>query len=374
MLKSITEATILPGTRVLVRANLNVPMEQGSVADTSRALGNLPTLRFLKGKGAKTILVGHVSVEGESLKPVADILAQHVPVSFLESPFDEVGKEKLEHMQDGDIVCLENIRQFPEEEKNDGAFAQKLAGLADIFVNDDFTSAHRVHASIVGVPHYIPSYMGMRFAEEYEHLSEAFHPQHPAVLIVGGAKPETKLPIITALAPHMDSVFVFGVSGNSLLKTKGFSVGTSRVASVNEEVLRTIVAMPHVSTYTDVLTLGVDGKEHVLKPEALGPDDTIVDAGPETLAHLAQVVSSAAFVLWNGPLGLYEKGFSVGTQECARAIASSRAESIVGGGDTDAVLAEGHISGTFTFTSSAGGAMLEFLAQGTLPGIDALKD
>jgi phosphoglycerate kinase len=374
MLKSILEVTVSPGDRVLVRANLNVPIEGGIVADTSRALENLPTLRFLKGKGARVILVGHLSKKETSLKPVADILAQHIPVSFLDDPFTAEGKKVLEKMHDGDIVCLENIRQFPEEEKNDDVFAQKLAGLAGIFVNDDFTSAHRAHASVVGVPKYIPSYMGMRFAEEYEHLSTAFHPQHPSVLIVGGAKPETKLPIIMALAPHMDSVFVFGVSGNSLLRAKGFSIGKSVVAVSNDEDLRAIRAMQNVSTYIDVLTVNTDGKEHVLTPEAVGPDDTIVDAGPETLAQLTRIVSGAAFVLWNGPLGLYEKGFSVGTQECARAITTSKAQSIVGGGDTDAVLAEGHITGRFSFTSSAGGAMLEFLAQGTLPGIEALKD
>lgn len=373
MLKSITRASISPGDRILVRGNLNVPIEHGVVADTSRALGNLPTLRFLKGKGAKVILIGHLSVEGESLAPVAGILNQHVPVSFTTDPFSPEGVKTLQKMENGDIVCIETIRQFPEEEKNDTPFAKKLAGLADIFVNDDFTSAHRAHASVVGVPKLIPSYMGMRFAEEYEHLSQAFHPQHPSVLIVGGAKPETKLPIITALAPHMDSVFVFGVSGNSLLKAKGFSVGKSLVATSSDGALASILTMPHVSTYIDVLTLDAEGKEHILTPEAVGPEDTIVDAGPETLAHLSHVVSGAAFVLWNGPLGLYEKGYSTGTQECARAIASSQAESVVGGGDTDAVLAEGHITGRFSFTSSAGGAMLEFLAQGTLPGIEALK-
>lgn len=374
MLKSIIEASISPGDRILVRGNLNVPIENGVVADTSRALGNLPTLRFLKGKGAKVILVGHLSVHNESLRSVADVLAQHVPVSFVTDPFNTEGAKALQKMENGDIVCVENLREFSEEEKNDEAFAKKLAGLADIFVNDDFTSAHREHASVVGVPKYIPSYMGMRFAEEHQRLSSAFDPKHPSVLIVGGAKPETKLPIITALAPHMDSVFVFGVSGNSLLKTRGFLVGKSVVASSSEDELRSVQEMSNVYTYEDVLVVGEDGQQRVLKPEAIGPEDTIVDAGPETLARLSRVVSEAAFVLWNGPLGLYEKGFSVGTQECARAIASSKAESIVGGGDTDAVLAEGHIMGTFSFTSSAGGAMLQFLAHKTLPGIEALKD
>lgn len=374
MLKSIIEASISPGDRILVRGNLNVPIENGVVADTSRALGNLPTLRFLKGKGVKVILIGHLSVHNESLRSVADVLAQHVPVSFVTDPFNTEGVKALQKMENGDIVCVENLREFSEEEKNNEAFAKKLAGLADIFVNDDFTSAHREHASVVGVPKYIPSYMGMRFAEEYQRLSSAFDPKHPSVLIVGGAKPETKLPIITALAPHMDSVFVFGVSGNSLLKTRGFLVGKSVVASSSEDELRSVQEMSNVYTYEDVLVVGEDGQQRVLKPEAIGPEDTIVDAGPETLARLSRVVSEAAFVLWNGPLGLYEKGFSVGTQECARAIASSKAESIVGGGDTDAVLAEGHIMGTFSFTSSAGGAMLQFLAHKTLPGIEALKD
>jgi phosphoglycerate kinase len=167
---------------------------------------------------------------------------------------------------------------------------------------------------------------------------------------------------------------VFGVSGNSLLRAKGFSVGKSVVAVSSDEALRAMCAMQNLSTYMDVLTVNAEGKEHVLTPEAVGPEDTIVDAGPETLAQLARVVSGAAFVLWNGPLGLYEKGFSVGTQECARAITTSKAQSIVGGGDTDAVLAEGHIAGRFSFTSSAGGAMLEFLAHGTLSGIEVLKD
>jgi phosphoglycerate kinase len=368
MLKTILEAPIVAGTRVLLRSNLNVPIDSGRITDTSRIFESLKTIQNLRERGAQIVIIAHLSDATASLRLVYDELTKHTPISFCDN------LESIPNMKNGECVLLENIRHNAGEKKNDATFAKKLAHLGDIFINDDFSSAHREHASVVGVPQLIPGYMGLRFAEELENLSKAFEPAHPAVLILGGAKSETKLPIAISLSQTMDSVFVGGVSGNALLKASGRNVGQSVVGNVPHDVLKDALARGNIRMCTDVLVTDGDNDELVVSADSILDDNSVVDAGPESTAMIVAAVATAQFVLWNGPLGLYEEGHTTATHEVARAVAQSHAESIIGGGDTRAAIAALGVENDISFISSAGGAMLEFLANKTLPGIEALKN
>ncbi len=373
MLSSISDSTIAPGTRVLLRANLNVPRVDGRIADDARITSALATITWLCEHGARTIIIGHTSTDGASLEQVCAVLAQHVPVVFVTDALSDAGRATIDALKNGECVLVENIRNNPGEERATDSFAQELASLADIFVQDDFSVAHRTHASVVGVPKYLPSYMGMQFAREYEELSRAFNPEHPSLLILGGAKSDTKMPIAISLADVMDEVFITGVSGNTLLKVQGRNVGSSVVDAVPHSILMDVVAKENVFSYSDVLAVDADGDEYVASSAHVDGDSAIMDAGPETTAHIVHAIASARFVLWNGPLGYYEKGYTTATHEIARALAHSSAVSIIGGGDTVAAISALGLEKEFTFISTAGGAMLEFLAKKTLPGIEALK-
>lgn len=373
-MKSIEEAKIKKGTKVLLRSNLNVPFVDGEIVDDFRIVEALKTILFLREVGAKTIIIGHTSKGGESLEPVFVELNKTVSCSFVKDVFSKEGKEILSSMNNGDVVLVENIRQYSEEKLNDKKFAKKLAKLADIFVNDDFSSAHREHASVVGVPKFIESYAGIRFVQEVETLSSAFDAPKPSVLILGGSKVGTKLPVVENLANEMDTVFVGGVSGNTLLKAKGIAIGESVVGEAPEKLLKDLAGNEKIQTYTDALVTDVADKEKVVDIKNVSHDDMIVDAGPETTAFLVDAVENAQFVLWNGPLGFYEDGFTSATHEVAKALARCGGKTIIGGGDTRAAILQVGLDDKITFISTAGGAMLEFLSKRTLPGIEALKN
>lgn len=374
MLKTLSEAPITAGTRVLLRSNLNVPVRGGHVVDTFRIEEALPTIEFLREQGARTIILAHTSDKGGSLTGAYEELSKSTKISFIEDVLSADGKAEIEKMSNGDCVLAENIRRYPEEEQNDDVFAKKLAKLADIFVQDDFSVAHRAHASVVGIPKHLPSVMGLRFEREYMELSKAFSPEHPAILILGGAKSDTKLPLALSLSDVMDFVFISGVSGNTLLRAAGRNTGESVIDEVSHEILKEVLSKKNISTYADMLVRDGDGDEFVVPVEGVDDSNTIIDAGPETTASIVEAISRAKFVLWNGPLGFYEEGHTTATHEVARAIALSGAQSIVGGGDTRAAIAVLGLEKKISFISTAGGAMVEFLAQGTLPGVDALKD
>lgn len=374
MLKVLSEAPITAGTRVLLRSNLNVPVRDEHVTDTFRIEEALPTIEFLRERGARTIILAHTSDKGGSLTGAYEELSKSTKISFIEDVLSADGKAEIEKMSNGDCVLAENIRRYPEEEQNDDVFAKKLAKLADIFVQDDFSVAHRAHASVVGIPKHLPSVMGLRFEREYTELSKAFSPEHPAILILGGAKSDTKLPLALSLAGVMDSVFISGVSGNTLLRAAGRNTGESVVDDVPHDVLKEVLSKKNISTYADMLVRDGDGDEFVVPIEGVDDSNTIIDAGPETTASIVEAISRAKFVLWNGPLGFYEEGHTTATHEVARAIALSGAQSIVGGGDTRSAIAILGLEEKISFISTAGGAMVEFLAQRTLPGIEALKN
>ena len=315
-MRSIKQIKDLKSKTVVLRVDFNVPIKNGEVEDDFRIRKALPTIKFLLKKGAKIILITHLGEDGSaSLEPV---IRRFWEISKLE-------KDKIEF--------FENVRKFPEEEKNDPVFAKKLSKMGDIYVNDAFSVSHREHASIIGIPKYLPSYMGLLFENEFKNLSVAFRPKHPFLLILGGVKFETKLGVLDKFLNIADKIFIGGA-----LVVKALKIPVAR------------------------------------NPKIIFPvgDPTALDANAETLEILKKEVKKAKLILWNGPLGNYENGFTKGTIELAKIISQSKAFSIIGGGDTVAVAKKVGLK-KFSFVSTAGGAILEFLSNGTLPGIKALE-
>lgn len=355
-MKSIKDIENLKGARVLLRLDLNVPIQNGKIVDDFRIRKALPTLEFLYEKGAQTIIVSHIEGEGgKTLAPVAEYLKKTFSnLTFIKNYRN--ARMELERVSDGSMVMLENIRTWEGEKSNDPKFSRELASLADIYVNDAFSVSHRSHASIVGVPKFLPSYAGLQFLEEVSHLSVCFTPPHPFTFILGGAKFETKLPLIEKFMDIADNVFVGGALANNFFKEKGVDIGSS-VCSPKDFNLGRYLNNPKLLLPIDFEMQG----------------DKIMDVGPKTLSLLQKVVNTSKFVLWNGPLGAYEYGYTKPTHALARMIAESGAQSVIGGGDTLATIAELGIEDKFTFVSTGGGAMLDYLATGTLPGIEALS-
>ncbi len=342
-MKSIKDIKNLKGVKVLLRLDLNVPND-------FRIRKVLPTLKYLYQKGAKTIIISHID---KTLEPVAEYFNKFFKVTFVKN-YRNILTE-LERINDGEMILLENIRNWQEEKNNDSKFAKELASLADIYINDAFSVCHREHASIVGIPKYLPSYAGFQLEEEVKHLSECFNPPRPFLFILGGAKFNTKLPLIKKFLNIADFVFVGGALANNFLKEKGMDIGASRV-SVEDFNLKEYLNNPKL-----ILPIDFERK-----------NNSIVDAGQKTVEELKKYVEKSKFVLWNGPLGEYENGFKKPTLELAEIIAESDAQSIVGGGDTLATISELGLEDKFSFVSTGGGAMIQYLANGTLPGIEAL--
>ncbi|MFA6095047.1 MAG: phosphoglycerate kinase [Candidatus Paceibacterota bacterium] len=362
----------LAGKRVLLRLDLNVSIANGVIVDDYRIKRSLPTLQFLKDVGAKTVIVSHIESEGmRSLEVVHAHLTKLFPMIFVKEYFTEVSTKMLAGLQNGTFALMENVRNNPGEKENDSEFAEKLATLGDIYVNDAFAVSHRAHASVVGVTEFLPSYAGLLFEDEVKNLSEVEHPGHPFVFILGGAKFETKLPLVEKFMGRVNTLFLAGALANNIFIRHGFNIGLSSF-SKKEMDLDGIIGHPNIIIPEDVIVENA-GMSSVKRPYALSDSDCIMDAGPDSLNELSKVIAKAKFILWNGPLGLYEKGYKEGTYAVARMIAESPAQSVVGGGDTLAALHELGIEDKFTFVSTGGGAMLDFLAKGTLPGIEALN-
>ena len=354
---------------VLVRADFNVPIKNGKVADDNRLRAAVPTLEYLRARGAKVLVMSHLGRKGtETLAPVARALDLHIKVGFSKLIFDE---KRFVAMPNGSIMLLENLRRHEEEEKNDKKFAQRLAALADVYVNDAFSASHRAHASVVGVPKCLPSFAGLAFAKEYEELAKVLKPPRPFLVILGGAKFDTKLPALFKLLPKADTVFIGGALAHALWRKLGYELGKSLVDR-GPKGLSLVLKNKKVILPADVVVKNLSGRV-VKKPEEVRRQDNIQDAGPATIQMLSTKAETAKFILWNGPLGNFEKGFSQGTEALAVAIGRTRAHSIVGGGDTVAAIERGRLAKNFSYLSTSGGAMLEFIAHGTLPGIRALK-
>lgn len=374
-MKLITKVKKLEGKKVLLRTDFNVPFGVNGVISGDEAVRiekSLETIKFLKKAKAKIIIISHIGRDKhDSLEPIAEYLSKKIKITFLKGHIQDTVHEHIEKMKPGDIVMLENLRQDEGEVSNNSSFARGLSRLADIYVNDAFAVSHRRHASIVGVPKFLPSYAGILLHEEVTHLSSAIKkPKKPFLFILGGAKFETKLPLIKKYLKIADTVFVGGALQNNFFKSEGKEIGNSLVDTKRYN-LGTLLRTKKVLLPKDLVVW--DGSQtRVCSVDDVRKTETIVDIGPETTKELIQKVQSAKMILWNGPLGLYEKGFVKSTEEIAKAIAKTKAFSVVGGGDTVVTLKKLKLEKKITFISTGGGAMLEYLEKGKLPGVDVL--
>lgn len=392
--RSIGKLTVrdvaVEGERVLVRSDLNVPLEDGVITDDSRIKASLPTIRYLLDHDARVIVCSHLGRpkgydERLSLAPVAGRMANLLDREVLLAS-DCVGPEAeraVESMGDN-ILLLENLRFHPEEEANDPGFARQLASLADVYVDDAFGASHRAHASTEGVTHYLPAVAGLLMESEVRYLSALVaDPPKPFAAVVGGAKVSTKIPAIEHLLPKIDMLLLGGGMANTFLKASGLDVGMSLVESDQVDEAKRILADAkergvEVRLPVDVVAaerFEADAGHRTVAANAVPNGYMILDIGPETVAQYAAALSTMAAVVWNGPMGVFEMpAFAEGSHGLARAIANLHATTVVGGGETAAVVHELGLEREFSHVSTGGGASLEILEGRTLPGVAALKD
>lgn len=386
--KSVRDIDV-KGKKVLVRVDFNVPIKDGVVQDDTRVRAALPTIEYLLEQGAAVILFSHLGrPKGGpdpkySMKPVAEYLGKLTgkPVAFAEDCVGESAEKAAANLKPGEILVLENTRFHPEEEKNDLDLARKMAALADIYVNDAFGSAHRAHASTEGVARFLPAVAGFLMEKEIQYLSQAIeNPKRPFVAILGGAKVSDKIGVIKNLLTKADSILIGGGMANTFFKAQGYPVGKSLV---EDDVLD--LARELLSTGGTKLRLPVDvviarsmeeGAETKVMPVGPIPEDwMILDIGPETVEAYGKVIGSAATVVWNGPMGVFEvPTFAKGTFGIAEAMAKSPAVTIVGGGDSASAIQKSGLADKITHISTGGGASLEMLEGLVLPGVAALQD
>lgn len=382
----------IQGERVLLRADLNVPLDNGAVADDTRIRESLPTIQYLVAGGASVLVCSHLGrPKGErnldlSLAPVAERLAKLLgqPVAFAEDCIGPPAVEAAQSLGAGDVALLENLRFHPEEEANDRVFAAVLGTLATVYVNDAFGAAHRAHASTVGVANLLPGVAGLLLEKEVRYLgSLVADPPRPFTAIVGGAKVSTKIAAIDHLLPKLDRLLVGGGMANTFLKAKGVDVGASLVEDDLLDMARDILARAEAAGVTVSLPedaivaakLSPDAEADTVPIDAFPPDRMILDVGPATLASFEAALSDSAAVVWNGPLGVFELDqFAGGSFGLARALAELDATTVVGGGETAAVVARSGLAERFTHVSTGGGASLEMLEGRELPGVAALLD
>ena len=371
-MKTLKEIEYLPGVKVLLRVDFNVPIRNGIVQDDYRIKSAMPTIEYLVSKGAKVIIISHLEAADGSnptLLPVAKHMEKLGKSVLFIKDFNKAHDLIEAETKNGSVVMLENLRFFDGEKANSAEFARDLASLGDLYVNDAFSVCHREHSSIVGVPKLMPSYAGLQLEKEISALSSAFDPQHPFLFILGGAKFSTKMPLVSKFLKIADMVYVGGALANDLFLAKGYEVGRSVISKETVD-LRSIVSDPKVVVPSDI----TDEKGLICNADQVSKDMKILDLGPKSIEELSVLIKKARFILWNGPFGQYENGYKQGTLKCAELLSQATkdgAHTIVGGGDTLAAIKE--ISGPlFSFISTGGGAMWDFLAFGTLPGIVAL--
>jgi 3-phosphoglycerate kinase len=370
-LSNITKVKNLKGKRVLLRLDLNVPIVKGRVVDDFRIKKSLPAIQFLKKSGAKIIILSHIGRKKEdSLLPVSLYLEKKMKHLFVSDFRSDEGRDTLLEMKNAEVVLLENLRQYDGEKGKNLSFAKSLAVLGDYYVNEAFAVSHRKDSSVYLLPKYLPSFFGPLFCEEVEKLSFALHKHKPFLFILGGAKFETKLPLVQKYLKIADTVFVGGAIANNFFKFLGYEIGTSLVDEKHLS-LGAVLKNKKLILPIDVCVEGLGGVR-IKSPKELTSDESVLDVGPKTVTLLSEEVKKAKCVLWNGPLGNYEGGYDVATIAIARTILESHVKAVVGGGDTVAAIANRKIKAVNTFISTGGGAMLDFLAHGTLPGIEAI--
>jgi phosphoglycerate kinase len=389
------------GKRVLVRVDFNVPVEEREgkvvITDDTRIREALPTINWLREHGAKTILMSHFGrpkgkpVEKYSLRPIGEYLHTLInhPVIFSHDTIGKIPEEIIAHMKDGDVALLENVRFQPEEEANDPKFAESLAKLGDLYVNDAFGAAHRAHASTAGITKFISkAAMGFLMEKELRYLHEELdRPGKPFVVIMGGAKVSDKIGVLKALMEKADTILICGAMANTFFKAQGIPIGASRVEADKVDLATELLALakekgvklvlPADAIIAQEVRADAPSRESGMLTSEHGIPDgwQNLDAGPETIARFTGEIAMAKTILWNGPLGVFEiPDFAKGTFAIARALAQSNATTIIGGGDSVTAVKQAGVADRMTFISTGGGASLELLEGKELPGVAALTD
>ncbi|MDN4988651.1 phosphoglycerate kinase [Bradyrhizobium arachidis] len=382
------------GKRVLLRVDLNVPMDDGRVTDATRLERVAPTINEISDKGGKVILLAHFGrPKGrdpkESLKPVAEALSKVVkkPVAFADDCIGEPATNAVAALKDGDILCLENTRFHKEEEKNDPAFVAELAKLGDIWVSDAFSAAHRAHASTEGLGHKLPAYAGRTMQAELDALEKALgSPTKPVIAIIGGAKVSTKIDLLENLVSKVDALVIGGGMANTFLHAQGVGVGKSLAEKDLAATALRIMEKAEAANCAIILPVdatvayhfAANAPSHAYGLDAIPADGMILDVGPQSIVRVQAAIDDAATLVWNGPLGAFEmQPFDRGTVAAAKHAAertkAKKLISIAGGGDTVAALNQAHVAGQFTYVSTAGGAFLEWMEGKPLPGVEVLR-
>lgn len=391
--RTLDEAKVA-GQRVLLRVDLNVPMEAGRVGDDTRIHAVVPTLREIADKGGKAILLSHFGRPkgrdpSQSLAPVVPVLEKLLgkPVAFASDCIGPEAVKAVAAMQPGGMLLLENTRFHAGEEKNDPAFVAALAQLGDIYVNDAFSVAHRAHASTEGLAHKLPAFAGRAMQAELDALARAFAaPERPLAALVGGAKISSKLALLSNLLPKVELLVIGGAMANTFLAAEGMPIGKSLCEADLVETAREILAQAKSKGCEIVLPADAvaakkfeaNAPSRTVAVDAVGPDEMILDIGPKTVASISAKLAAVRTLVWNGPMGAFElPPFDAGTVALARAVADltgkGRLQSFAGGGDTLAALHHAGVAESLTYVSTAGGAFLEWLEGKPLPGVEVLR-
>lgn len=392
-MKKIQERKNLNQKKILLRLDLNVPLKNGIITDETRINKIIPIIKFLIGKKSKIIIISHIGRPGGkidknlSLKPVCRSLEKklNLKVKLLDKNLYEIKKEDIFSNQLYKIVVLENIRFYPEEEKNDIKFSKKLASLGEIYVNDAFSCSHRTHASVCKITSFLPSYAGLQFQSELNALKKiTTEIKKPLTCIIGGSKISTKINIIKNLIPKLDNLIIVGAMANNILEFKGYKIGKSlrevNCKSIIKNIFNIAKKRKCSIIYPEDVLVGksLQGKPQIKQLDQIINDDIILDIGEKTIKKIKNIIQNSRTILWNGPAGYFEnQNFANGSIEIAKKIIEKNKNksiySVAGGGDTVALLNK--VSGVkkFNFVSTAGGAFLEYLEGRNLPGINALN-